>query len=224
MKQVDRIKRFGLTCTLNDNGIERHFHHGHEYVEIGGIKWATMNVGADKVTDFGKYFQWGDTQGYTDDQVGKGQKYFGWEGYKYGNDAIMTKYNEIDGKAILESSDDAVTTAWGGSWRMPTKDEFEILSKAVNVAWTADYQGSGVSGLVCTDKKDSSKVLFFPACGYCSNGSVCNVDYYGFYWSISLHSSHVQNAYYLFFDNNKWVYCEDYGYRYFGFPVRGVVD
>ena len=33
---------------------------GHEYVEIGGLKWATMNIGASQPSDYGLYFQWGD--------------------------------------------------------------------------------------------------------------------------------------------------------------------
>ena len=32
---------------------------GHDYVEINGLKWATMNIGASSVTDYGLYFQWG---------------------------------------------------------------------------------------------------------------------------------------------------------------------
>ena len=57
----------------------------YDYVEIGGIKWATMNVGATGITDYGLYFQWGDTQGYTRSQIGSGEgkKYFGWADYKY---------------------------------------------------------------------------------------------------------------------------------------------
>jgi len=39
---------------------------GHDYIEINGIKWATVDIGADSPTDAGLYFQWGDTQGYTD--------------------------------------------------------------------------------------------------------------------------------------------------------------
>ena len=31
-----------------------------------GLKWANMNIGAEKETDYGLYFQWGDTIGYTD--------------------------------------------------------------------------------------------------------------------------------------------------------------
>ena len=204
-------------------------YNGHEYVEIGGLKWATMNVGANSITDYGLYFQWGDTQGYTAAQVGsdEGQKYFGWADYKYGNGtdspgaADMTKYNSSDGKTVLESSDDAVSAAWGGSWRMPTADEYAALGAAVNSAWTADYQGSGVSGLVLTDKTDSSKVLFFPAASYCNDGSVLDVGGYGDYWASSVYSSNVQDACGLDFSSSNvdWQYS---GGRFFGFAVRGV--
>ena len=200
----------------------------YEYVEIGGIKWATMNIGATSVTDYGLYFQWGDTQGYTASQVGEGegQKYFGWADYKYGNGTefpSMTKYNSTDGKTVLDLSDDAVNAAWGGNWRMPTTAEFAALGEAVNSAWTADYQGTGVAGMICTDKTDSSKVLFFPADGCCNGGSVRRVGSYGFYWSSSVDSSNVQFAYYLLFDSGD-VYWQDFDSRLNGFPVRGVLD
>ena len=202
----------------------------HDYVEIGGVKWATMNVGATGVTDTGLYFQWGDTQGYTASQVGsgEGQKYFGWADYKYGNGTSspgatgMTKYNSTDGKTVLDLSDDAARANMGGLWRMPTTAEFQALGNAVNSAWTADYQGSGVAGLICTDKTDSSKALFFPAAGLCFNGSVNFVGSYGYYWSSSVFSSYVQNAYYLGF-NSSSVAWQDSSDRYYGFAVRGVL-
>ena len=202
----------------------------HDFVEIGGIKWATMNVGANSITDYGLYFQWGDISGYTASQVGtgSGQKAFKWEDYKYGNgtsspgDTGMTKYNSTDGKTVLDKCDDAARANWGGSWRMPTTAEFQALGNAVNTAWTADYEGSGVSGLVCTDKTDSSKVLFFPAAGYCYNGSVYYVGLYGYYWSSSLRSSNMQYACRLNF-SSYYAYWDDYYLRYYGFPVRGVV-
>jgi hypothetical protein len=189
-----------------------------------------MNVGANSVTDTGLYFQWGDTQGYTAAQVGsgEGQKYFGWADYKYGNGTSspgatgMTKYNYTDGKTVLEASDDAARANWGGQWRMPTTEEFAALGNAVNTAWTADYQGSGVAGLICTDKTDSSKVLFFPACGVCYNGSVLGVGSGGRCWSSSLYSSNVQNAYYLYFADG-FVNWQVSSSRFSGFPVRGVV-
>jgi uncharacterized protein (TIGR02145 family) len=136
----------------------------------------------------------------------------------------MTKYsNFTDGKTVLDASDDAVQAAWGGSWRMPTTEEFQALGNAVNTAWTADYQGSGVRGLVCTDKADSSKVLFFPAAGRCNNGSVYNVGNYGYYWSSSLLTNRSQYAYYLEFDSGsaQWNSTRS-GTRYLGLAVRGV--
>ena len=76
----------------------------HDYIEIGGIKWSTMNIGANSITDPGLLFQWGDTQGYTTTQVGsgEGQKYFGWADYKFENNTStnnnlivnLTKYNK----------------------------------------------------------------------------------------------------------------------------------
>ena len=202
-------------------------YNGHEYVEIGGLKWATMNIGASKPSDYGLYFAWGDTQGYTAEQAGsgEGQKYFGWVDYKYGNGTSspgstgMTKYNETDGKTILEPSDDAAAANWGGSWRMPTTDDFQTLGAAVNTAWT---QVNTVYGILCTDKTDSSKTLFFPAAGNCSNGSVKNVGNLGCYWSSSLYTDDRQNAYFLYFYsvNASWDYDLD---RYGGFAVRPVV-
>ena len=202
----------------------------HDYVEIGGLKWATMNVGATDITDAGLYFQWGDTQGYTAAQVGsgEGQKYFGWADYKYGNGTSspgatgMIKYNSTDGKTVLDLSDDAARANMGGLWRMPTTEEFQALGTATTSAWTTDYQGSGVSGLVLTDKTDNSKVLFFPAAGYCDNGSVGSVGTYGNYWSSSVYSSDVQSAYGLRF-HSSIVYWHGGSSRPFGFAVRGVL-
>lgn len=203
----------------------------HEYVEIAGTKWATMNIGANSVTDTGLYFQWGDISGYTADQVGsgEGQKYFGWADYKYGNgtsspgDTGMTKYNATDGLTTLEASDDAARANWGGSWRMPTKDEFVALGSAVNTAWTSSYNSSGVAGLVCTDKTDSSKVLFFPAAGNCRNGSVGDVGKFGGYWSSSLFDN-VIAAFYLniYLGSVGWNYHKFY--RHYGYTVRPVVN
>lgn len=198
----------------------------HDYVEIGGIKWATMNVGANSVTDTGLYFQWGDTQGYTASQVGsgEGQKYFGEDDCIYYNDGSYTKYNEGDSKITLEPTDDAVTAAWGGNWRMPTVSEFIALGEAVTSVWTNDYQGSGVSGIVCTDKTDSSKVLFFPVAGYASYGSVSGVGALSIYWSSSLNADYGDVSAYSMGFGSDYVHWEgSYDGRCSGCSVRGVL-
>lgn len=201
--------------------------NGHDYVEIGGIKWATMNVGATSETDYGLYFQWGDTQGYTADQVGsgEGQKVFHYTDYKWsnnGSNSVFTKYNETDGKTVLDLEDDAARANWGGQWRMPTKEELQTFYDAVNAVWTTNYNGSGVDGLLCTDKTDSSKTLFFPAAGYGESHNVVDVGGNGNYRSSSLDAVGSQSVYYLFFDSGG--IQDDSDVRFYGFSVRPVLD
>ena len=197
----------------------------HDYVEIAGIKWATMNIGANSVTDSGLFFQWGDTQGYTAAQVGEGegQKYFGYDDYKFYDDGSYTKYNYTDKLYALQSSDDAATAAWGGNWRIPTNEEFDAIVSSTTTAWTNDYQGSGVAGLVLTDNTDSSKILFFPAAGGCDNGSVHNVGTSSCYWTSEPD----------YYDGAGYAYyfaCDEYGggwtdtNRVYGYTVRGILD
>ena len=198
----------------------------YEWVEIGGVKWATKNVGAKTITDYGQYFSWGGVNGFTADQVSGSchSKRFTWADYELanGSSSDITKYTSNDGKTVLESVDDAATANMGSGWRMPTTAEFQALGNAVNSAWTADYQGSGVAGLICTDKTDSSKVLFFPAAGICSNGSVYYVGSSGYYWSSSVFSSDVQLAYLLNFGSSG-VLWQGNTRRCNGFAVRGVL-
>ena len=56
-----------------------------EYVMVdlglpSGLLWADRNIGASSPEDYGLYFQWGDTVGYTADQVGK-DKVFDYSDY-----------------------------------------------------------------------------------------------------------------------------------------------
>ena len=206
-------------------------YNGHEYVEIGGLKWATMNIGATSPEEAGLYFAWGDTQGYTAEQVGSGEgkKYFGWADYKYGNGTslpdptemakYMTKYNYTDGLTTLEAVDDAAVANWGGSWRIPTTDEFQALGAAVNTTWT---QVNNVYGILCTDKTDKSKTLFFPATGRCSNGSDTGVGNWGSYYSSSLNTNGRQLALSLSINSNNVTWDETHA-RCFGLTIRPVV-
>lgn len=201
--------------------------NNYAWIEIGGLRWATMNIGAVNETDTGLYFQWGDTQGYTAAQVGEdeGQKYFDSSDYKYSNNngSVMTKYNSTDGKTVLDASDDAAQANWGGAWRMPTAEEYVALSNAVNTTWTDNYQGSGVAGMICTDKTDNSKELFFPASGLCFHGDSRDAGLFGYYWSSSLSSEDVFGSYFLgfFSSGTNWKVNNS---RYFGYTVRGVMD
>ena len=57
-----------------DKGINN---NGYDYVDLGlpsGTLWATCNVGAERSSDYGLYFQWGDTKGYAKDYIEKSHK------------------------------------------------------------------------------------------------------------------------------------------------------
>ncbi len=201
-------------------------YNGHAYVDLGlpsGTKWATMNVGANSETDYGLYFQWGDTQGYVDVST----KAFNWADYKWsdnGSSSVMTKYNATDGKTVLDAEDDAAAANWGGSWKMPTEAQCRELFNTDNCtnAWVTDYQGSGVNGRLFTSKTNGN-TLFIPAAGRCNVGSVDNVGNVGNVWASSLNSSNVSYAWYIdFFSDGGGVYGVNIGRRY-GFSVRGVV-
>ena len=202
---------------------------GHDYIEIANTKWAIMNVGASSITDTGLFFQWGDTSGYTVAQVGSGtrQKYFGWSDYIYSNNdgTTMTKYNGSDGKVQLTSGDDAAIANWGGVWRTPTKEEYIALSNATNHSWTANYKGSGVSGIVLTDKTDSTKELFFPTVSYCYNGAVRNGATGMYYWTNSVYDrNNYKSAYVVWYDNGGGMDVPYTMTRHYGLPVRAVAD
>ncbi len=204
-------------------------YNGHDYVEIGGIKWATKNVGANNITDYGLYFAWGETEGYAN---GSGNKKFKWDDYKYCSGAgtensAMTKYNSTDGKTVLDIEDDAARANMGGYWRMPTAAEFQSLSAAVNTAYTTNYKNSGVGGFVLTDKTDSSKVLFFPAAGSYSNGNNSEVTDRPNVLSSSLKEEQNDKCYIMYgiawpemARGMRWNYTKD---RYVGCSVRGVI-
>lgn len=143
----------------------------HDYVEIGGIKWSTMNLGASSITDTGLFFSWADTQGYTKEQGLNGEKSFVQENYKYYNaeyyseNGAYTKYNSEDELMVLDPSDDAATVIMGSNWKTPTADDFQILINSCDITITDNYQDSNVGGAIFTDKTDSSKVLFMPFVG-----------------------------------------------------------
>ena len=165
----------------------------HEYVDLGlSVKWATMNVGAESVTDRGLYFAWGETTGHA---FGSGYE-FSLDNYAWYNSTDkFTKYKH-DGSSWdyeeLASEDDAAAKIWGGVWRMPTKAEWEELLNEDNCTWTwtTDYKGDGtnVAGVIVTSKKDgyTDKSIFLPATGSYSGDNNTGSEIWATYWSKSL--------------------------------------
>lgn len=141
-----------------------------EYVDLGlSVKWATCNVGADEPEDDGKYYSWGE-------HIEK--RLFKWNSYWWCYDTCsnLAKYNTnpvfgpVDSLTVLEPDDDVAHVRWGGSWRMPSKEEWKELED--NCTWTWDSVknefGFYRKGYRITGNKPgyTDRSIFLPAAGY----------------------------------------------------------
>lgn len=113
---------------------------GLEMVNLGlRTKWANMNLGAEKPEDRGLYYQWGNPQGYSLD-IGDAYN-FSPDGYTVPEcdeaplDKGIIELDKLSGrpprenKVLLKKSYDPAAVNWGGSWRVPTYNEWATLRR-----------------------------------------------------------------------------------------------
>jgi len=146
--------------------------NGHQWVDLGlSVKWATCNVGAPSPDEPGDYFAWGELSPKSD---------YSWDSYKWrlGSSDKLKKYGNADRKTSLEVSDDAARYNWGGSWRMPSSDEW--LELYVECTWSWVVIGGKNGYLV---KGDNGNSIFLPAAGSYYETSLSDVNSYGYYLS-----------------------------------------
>ena len=230
-------------------------YNGHTYVDLGlpsGTQWATMNVGAEKETDVGLYFAWGETQGYTASQVGT-DKEFSWDDYKYGTSSSnLTKYNATDGKTVLDIEDDAAAANMGGDWHMPNRAQcIELFKETKNgfvtnegaftqYVWDDNNGYSSPTPTKATiDNWDTAGYFFFKSDVSDMNAAITSGDYLfipaagycgggrvgglGFVWASALDSEGVEGAWYFYFYSGR-AGVGNSCFRYYGQSVRGVVS
>ena len=160
--------------------------NGHEWIDMGlSVKWANVNMGAKKSTDFGDYYAWGET---------KTKDYYSWDSYIWsrGNSPMLIKYSVNDRKSQLTLADDAARANWGGKWRMPTEAECEELANPDNCTWEWTTK-NGVNGYKVTSKK-TGKSIFLPITGFRFYGRTQFRAIYGYYWTSTLYTTNPQNA------------------------------
>lgn len=186
-------------------------------VDLGlSVKWANMNVGASKPEDYGDYFAWGET---------KPKETYKWDTYALcnGSYSTLTKYctssfrGTVDNKTKLELDDDAAHSNWGGTWRMPTIDEWNELN--TNCTWTWTTQNS-VKGYLVNGPNGNS--IFFPAAGYHGPMGYTTGGILGNYWSSSLNSSITDCAHKFVFKDDE--HRKDFDDRDFGYSIRPVTE
>lgn len=176
-------------------------YNGHTYVDLGlpsGTKWATMNVGATSVTDYGNYYMYG-----------MGSKTY---------DSTDTPYAGTEDPLALSA--DTAAQEWGGDWHMPTRAQMQELTANTTYQWVTNYKGSGINGGTFT--ATNGAVLFIPAAGVWLKGSQRDVGSNGFNWGSSPNGSGVAGVAYglNFSDGSKGVHSY---YRENGCSVRPVV-
>ena len=189
------------TSYSNVNGkiTTKHEINGHEVVDLGlSVKWAACNVGAEKPSDYGNYYAWGETTTKSiyvlSTSVTHGKRM---------NDIRGTQY-------------DVAHTDWGGSWRMPRDTECQELIKKCKWKWTTL---DGHAGYKVTGPNGNS--IFLPAAGYRYVDSAYLVGSSGFYWSSSPYYGE-SNAWELTFNDRSRVV--DFLARSYGRSVRPVIE
>ena len=180
--------------------------NGHEYVDLGlpsGLKWATCNVGADSPEEYGNYYAWGEVETKSE--------------YTISNSRTRGKsMSDISGNSTY----DVARAKWGGSWRLPTEEEFNELRQKCKWEWTTQ---NGKKGYKVTGPNGNS--VFLPAAGYRYGSSLClaeeYVDYV-YYWSSTPSESDDDYAYGLGFGISN--HDVNWHNRYYGQSVRPVSE
>lgn len=157
-------------------------------VDMGtSVKWATCNIGASKPEEYGGYYAWGETETKAN---------YSWFNYNWCNGDFnrLTKYcpadkadywagtGSPDGKTILDLEDDVVSVNWGGSWRMPSYEEWKELRDGC--LWVFSVY-NGINGFKIYSVQ-SSNMIFLPAAGGRYGSGVGGIGTLGGYWSSTL--------------------------------------
>lgn len=83
-----------------------------------------------------------------------------WAIMNYGAESITdlgTKYTNYP-------NSDVITTSYGNNWHTASSAEFDLLTKNsfTSISYISDYNNTGITGILITDKYDNTKQLFFP--------------------------------------------------------------
>lgn len=125
--QQDRIGRYGKR---RPDGISVRPVKGpgvpvpNNCVDLGlnsGLLWAKCNMGTTDPTQPGDYYAWGETS--------TKKEYYcdNYKHFKVKSNIEVLKYNEKDGKTVLDLEDDAANAYLGVGYRIPTKEDWKEL-------------------------------------------------------------------------------------------------
>lgn len=144
------------------------FDPDNDFVDLGlSVKWAKCNVGAEKETDLGGLFGFGDVTGV--------------------NTSIdPTKYASSD---TYKTTSDIAYFATGGKGTLPTAELFEELFTLCKTEWT---EQDGVAGYKVTGPNGNS--IFLPAAGHRVQSEITEEGYHGYYLTGTVNKSNPEFA------------------------------
>ena len=197
----------------------------HDKVQLwaGGPYWATTNIGAEEPWESGYYFWWGDTVGYKWENGAWVASDSSSSNFSFSSENVPTYDKDIStlqiegwitADNVLAPEHDAAQVQWGGSWRMPTIQEFDDLLKKCEWNWSTI---NGVNGYVVRGREDYTYAsIFLPCTGYVDGTSLRSG---GYYWSSVPDSDSYYARYLSFASSGHATYRR---YRYYGLSVRPV--
>ena len=128
--EQDRIRRYGKR---RYDGISIRPVKGpgvpvpNDCVDLGlasGLLWAKYNIGTTDPTELGNYYAWGVT---STTKKYNNAYYKHYKTDEYGSIKKILKYNEEDGKTVLDLEDDAARANFGVGYRIPTQEDWKEL-------------------------------------------------------------------------------------------------
>ena len=194
--EQDRIRRYGKR---RPDGISIRPVKGpgvpvpNNCVDLGlasGVLWAKYNIGTTEPTQPGNYYAWG--------ELSTKKEYYS-TNYKHFNKHGVIKYNEKDGKTVLELGDDVARTNLGAGYRIPTKADWEELLE--DCKWEAvtyklpvtldPSQRKGIARWKVTGPNGNSIVLPMTG-GFKADGWFVQPDYDTYYTTANLYPAELQ--------------------------------
>lgn len=155
------------------------YSNGFPYIDLGlpsGTLWAEMNIGANDKTEHGLYFAFGDTKDHDSSYEFRESNYL-W----FDDAGDLLKYYSKDGLTELYPEDDAARQILGGSWMVPSKEQFLELLDERNC--TRKYvETDGYAGQLFTSVRNGNQ-LFLPVGGMISCGHEYGLRTNGDYWT-----------------------------------------
>ena len=184
------------TANVNVNPAE----HVADVVDLGlSVKWASWNVGATKIGDYGQLYGMGDPSG------------------------LLTSTNSADyyygTSSICGTEYDLAHVMWGGNWRLPTTEE---LNELYNLCSWSETVVDGVNGALVTGPNGTT--LFLPYAGNRQGTYYYERGQQGHYWTGDPYSSVHSHGYYDIDISDGRVHQRDGCSNWIGQSIRPVYD